>query len=303
MIDLTIIIVTYNSAGLMRDCLESLRRHWPQRYGAQLVVVDNASQDDTAAIILAEFPEVRLLQSPENLGFGRGNNLGMQAAPARYYYLHNPDARLQGDSLDEALDILEVQPEIGVAGLPLVFPDLRPQTAAYAFTGPLKWVLQGLAVPRLARAVAVSQRLGWLRAGLRRLPMARSFLQTHAGGDFPMPQSREVDWVCGAALILREAVRADLGGGFDPAMFLYGEDEDLCIEARKNGWGVAQLGVTPVIHEFGWGSAGKASPDVARLKAESLKVFINKHFHRGSPRWAAMRALLWLKKRRWGVKD
>ena len=300
--DLTIVIVTYNSARFVRACLGSLREHMPRRYSSQVVVVDNASQDDCVAIIRAEFPEVQLVQSAENLGFGRGNNRGMAEAPARYYYLHNADAYLQGDSLDAALDLLEAQPGIGVAGLPLVFPDLSPQTGAYAFSGPLKWALQGVGVPRLARAVAVSPRLGWLRVALQRLPMARSYLHTHADSAAPQTPVSEVDWVCGAAMILREAVRRDLGGGFDPAIFLYGEDEDLCIEARKKDWKVAQLAVTPVIHEFGWGSAVGASPRVARLKAESLKVFIDKHFRRGSPRWLAMRSMLWLKKRAWGVK-
>ena len=297
--DLTIVVVTYNSQRFVRGCLGSLRARMPKRYRAQVVVVDNASQDASAEIIRSEFPEVQLVQAGANLGFGRGNNLGMAVAPARYYYLHNADAYLQGDSLDAALDLLEAHPGVGVAGLPLVFPDQSPQTGAYAFSGPVKWALQGLGVDRLARVVAIAPRLGWLRAMLARLPMAQSFVRTHAKG--ALPEVTHVDWVCGAAMILREAVRADLGGGFDPAIFLYGEDEDLCIEARRKGWQVAQLGVAPVIHEFGWASGGKPSQQVARLKAESLKVFIDKHFARGSLRWLAMRAMLWLKKRAWGV--
>lgn len=299
--DVTVVVVTYNSARFVRDCLKSLIANAPLLHSSQIVVVDNASKDDTVSIIKSDFPEVTLLESPENVGFGRGNNLGMAHAPARYYYLHNADAYLQKNVLDQAINILDGAPHIGVAGLPLVFPDMSPQTGAYAFTTPLKWALQGLRIPAIARRIASDPNLRWLHKPLATLPMARSFLRTHNGNAQTATKIALVDWVCGAALILREETRTALDGGFDPSIFLYGEDEDLCIEARKSGWNVAQLPVTPVIHEFGWGSSGKASREVARLKADSLKVFINKHFSRPGPSWAAMRAMLWIKRKSWRV--
>jgi GT2 family glycosyltransferase len=85
--------------------------------------------------------------------------------------------------------------------------------------------------------------------------------------------ARKVDWVCGAAMLLREEVRTQLTGGFDPNIFLYGEDEDLCIETFKNGWQIEQLQVQPVIHELGWGKNRKQFKIVAKYKADSLKVW------------------------------
>lgn len=300
--DLTIVVVTFNSERFVRKCLDSLVQYAPKRYTVDIVVVDNASSDETVAIIKAEYPQIRLIESSENLGFGRGNNLGMLNAPARYYYLHNADAYLQANVLDQALDILETAPQVGVAGLPLVFPDLSPQTGAYSFTTPAKWLLQGLGFPTLIRNFITNERFRWLRGPLSLLPMGRSFISTHSSENGSPDHTTTVDWVCGAALILREEVRIALGGGFDPTIFLYGEDEDLCIEARKCGWSIVQLPTTPVIHEFGWGMSGKTSPVVAKLKADSLKVFINKHFRRRSASWAVMRILLWVKRRSWGVR-
>lgn len=299
--DLTIVVVSFNSERFLRDCLTSLRQHRPTRHCAQIVVVDNGSRDASARIVAEEFPEVTLIKAGENLGFGRGNNLGMDAAPARWYYLHNVDAYLQENVLDPALDMLDADPSIGVAGLPLVFPDLSPQTGAYAFTTPTKWALQGLGVQKLAHFIATQQRLGWLRRLLSAFPIARSFLRTHSSDDGTPTGIVDVDWVCGAALLLSEQVRCGLGGGFDPEIFLYGEDEDLCIGARDLGWRIVQLPTTPVIHEFGWGSTGRTSPVVAQLKADSLTYFINKRFHRPGPAWAAMRVMLWIKRKAWGV--
>ncbi|WP_417268639.1 glycosyltransferase family 2 protein [Celeribacter baekdonensis] len=299
--DVTIAVVTYNSERFVRDCIGSLLAHSPKDFSTQIVVVDNASQDRTVAILKEEFPSITLIESSENLGFGRGNNLAMENAPARYYYLHNADAYLQGDSLNAALHILEHEQEIGIAGLPLVFPDQSPQTGAYGFTTPAKWLLQGLGVRHFAKWVATSDQAKWLRAPLSRISMAQTYIRTHSSAAAPLEHSVDVDWVCGASLILREQVRQDLNGGFDPDIFLYGEDEDMCIRAQQSGWRVAQVPATPVIHEFGWGSSGKSSPVVSRLKADSLKVFINKHFKNGSPKWLAMRAMLWVQKKRWGV--
>lgn len=299
--DVTIAVVTYNSERFVRKCLGSLLEHLPGDFSAQIVVLDNASTDKSVEIIKNEFPSVTLIESPENLGFGRGNNKCMEEAPARYYYLHNADAYLQDDSLNSALHLLEKEQDIGIAGLPLVFPDLSPQTGAYGYTTPSKWALQALGVRKLAKWIATSPSAALVRKPLSKVPMAATYIRTHSSQSGAPSQVTDVDWVCGASLILREAVRTDLGGGFDPAIFLYGEDEDMCICARQKGWRIAQLPVTPVIHEFGWGSSGKTSPVVARLKASSLKVFIDKHFRPGSPKWIAMRTMLWIQKKSWGV--
>ncbi len=301
-VDVTTVVVSYNSAETLERCLRSLQENAPQVYRSKIVVVDNASMDGSADLVRCQFPDVMLIECTQNLGFGQGNNLGMIEAPARYYYLHNSDAYLQTNILDDVIAKLDFEKNVGIAGLPLVYPDLSPQTAAYSHTTPIKWILQGLGVDKLVKGIT---KISWLHGVLKpliRIPVAGSFIQTHSNTVNDGQGFRDVDWVCGASMVLREEVRSSLGGGFDPAIFLYGEDEDICIEAKKLGWRVVQAPVTPVIHEFGWGKHRKQSKIVAQLKADSLKVFVDKHFHQGSVSWWAMNSMLWMKRKAWGVK-
>lgn len=299
-VDVAIVVVSYNSSDTLKNCLDSLLKHRPRRHSWRILVVDNASADGSADLVRQGFADVELIASAENLGFGRANNLAMDRQPARYYYLHNADAYLQDNVLDPALDYLDANPETGIAGLPLVFPDHSPQTAAYAFSTPLKWALQAIGLDKIVKRILRSGLVGRFAKPLSRLPLARTFVDTHLGPQDREAAAKEVDWVCGAAMIVRNEVKSALGG-FDPRIFLYGEDEDLCIEAAKKGWHIEQIRCTPVIHDFGWGKSGRTSPTVARLKQQSLRYFIDKHFPRWRPSWLAMRVLLWLKGLTWNV--
>lgn len=301
-LDLTIVVVSHNSSKTLRSCLQSLIDHGPNQYTYRIIVVDNASTDGSVDLIEAEFPDVEVLSLAENVGFGRGNNAGMAKAPARYYYLHNVDAYLQENIMDEALTYLDAHSETGVAGILLVFPDLRPQTAAYSYTSPLKWTLQGLRVDKIARWLVSSPAFIPLRPIFSHLPLAKTFVKTHAKHAIASAFAEEVDWVCGASLILRDEVRTALGGGFDPIYFLYAEDEDLCIESRKHGWRVEQLSLTPVIHDFGWGQVKKKrDKTVARIKLSNLELFVDKHFKNSSISHRYMKVILRLQRWAWGI--
>ena len=296
--DLSIIVVAYNSAETIEKCLRSVLDNLPRSLRTNVVVVDNASSDDSVAIVRDGFPEVALIESETNLGFGVGNNLGMDAFPAGYYYLHNVDAYLQEPILEDVVAQLDASPAVGIAGLPLVYPDFTPQTGAFSRSSPTKWALQELKVDKLVRGLLnfpLTRPLGGL---LRQTRFGKTFVGTHAPAAINEGKPLKVDWVCGAAMVIREEVRAQLGG-FDPNIFLYGEDEDLCISARAGEWEVVQLPVKPVIHDFGWGKRKGRSTKVAELKAASLRYFIDKHWHRPNPSWIAMRTLLWVKQRSW----
>lgn len=300
--DLTIVLVAYNSDKTLAKALKSIADFAPQHLRSRIVVVDNNSPDGSADLVQCDFPQVTLLRSPVNLGFGGGNNLAMRAFPARYYYLHNTDAYLQHPVLDDVIDAADRAPEVGIVGLPLVYPDQSPQTAAYAFSTPAKWALQGLGVGAALKKVLRWRVARRVLAPLGHTRMGKTFFAAEVGQSQRRPSNRlePVDWVCGAALVLRHQVFMDTGG-FDESIFLYGEDEDLCRAAAGKGWGVAQIDTCAVVHDFGWGTSGRASRRVAKLKAESLATFVNKHFQRGSPRWIAMRVMLWIKRRSWGA--
>lgn len=302
--DLVIVIVSYNSSETLFRCIQSIFDYQPKKYAFKVVVVDNASQDDSALLIRSNFPTVELIENDRNLGFGAANNIGMNNVPGRYYYLHNSDAYLQDDVLDNVISKFENNPRIGIAGLPLIYPDYRPQTAAYSFTTPSKWLMQAVGIDKFAKWMMKYPITSSMLSPVRSVPVAKNYIATHSqniNNNQEKLSYTSVDWVCGASMLLREEARVDVNGGFDPNIFLYAEDEDICIEVKKRGWEVVHVNSTPVIHDFGWGKHRKQSKVVARLKADSLKIFIDKHFKKGSASWCMMRFMLAIKRWRWGV--
>ena len=296
-------VVTHNSAADIEHCIRSLDAHFPPlgERRALVHVVDNASRDDTRAIVARlaeECPWLVLHEPGENLGFGPGNNVVLRNLKARAHVLLNADAWLVADSLTPALDYLAAHPKTGVIGLPLVFPDGSPQSHAFVSSAWHRWLLLLMGLRGLAKRLvgfAPTRKL------MQLMPFARNFVANHGmpGLDLADPdalaasatgEDRPADWVAGAAMVLSpEFVAAS--GGFDPKIFLYGEDEDLCIQAHRLGFAVTTLRTVPIVHKLGWGGDGGFCPIVAQMKYDSLKYFIAKNVNGGVNR-AMMRALL-----------
>lgn len=282
-LDLLTIIVTYNSEETIKKCIESVLNNIDCD-NHQVVVVDNASCDKSVKIAKTFEPKVIVIESEKNLGFGMANNLAMKRFSSEYYYLHNADAYLTHDSITPALSLLKREPKTGIVGLPLVFPDGSPQTSSYSFSSPTKLLLQMLHIHKLAKWFLSKKSSKPFLNILKSLPFGRTFSITHSIKNTPdnhmrseiVPDSMSVDWVTGASLIMRREI-LECTGGFDENIFLYGEDEDLCIAARNCGYIVKQVFVEPVIHEFGWGE-NKDIMQISNLKLESLMYFSKKHF-------------------------
>lgn len=301
--DAVVTVVTHNSVADIERCIRSLDAFFLPlgERRAMVHVVDNASCDDTRAIVArlaGEFPWLVLHEQGENLGFGPGNNMILRNVDARAHVLLNADAWLVADSFTPALDHLAAYPKTGVIGLPLVYPDGSPQTYAFIFSAWHRWLLLLMGLRGLAKRL-----VGFApaRALMRLMPFARNFAANHGkpGLDLADPDAlaasatgdvRPADWVAGAAMVLSpEFVAAS--GGFDPNIFLYGEDEDLCIQAHRLGFAVETLGTVPIVHKLGWGGNGGFRPSVAQMKYDSLQYFIAKNITGGVNR-AVMRALL-----------
>lgn len=207
----SVVIVTYNGAPWVRRCLGSLAGS-----GAEVIVVDNASSDDTCAIIAAEFPAVVLLRNGGNDGFGRGNNLGIRHALARgsrYVFLLNQDAYVLPTSITELTGFMDAHPEVGVVSPLHCSPD-----AEHVDLRTLRGYLQRHLPHYLADAC-----------------MGR--IQPHY----------ETFGVNAAAWFVRAEVwrRA---GGFDPLFFMYGEDDDLLHRWQHRGIRFALLPGSRIVH-------------------------------------------------------
>lgn len=240
--DVSVVIVSFNTCGLLRECLQSLSRE-TRGLSAEVLVVDNASHDESAEMVAREFPDVRLIRSDTNLGFAAANNRAFEVARGRYVVLLNSDAFVSPDALTRAVILMDAHPRAGLGGARLIGRDGAWQPAARQFPSLLnKWLtLTGLAA---------------------RYPRSKFFGRvdrTWADAD----REAEVDWVPGAfSIIRREAL--DAVGWFDEAFFLYYEEVDLCRRLKAAGYSIHYWPDLRIIH-----LGGESSKTVRRLHMSS----------------------------------
>jgi N-acetylglucosaminyl-diphospho-decaprenol L-rhamnosyltransferase len=206
-------VVSWNTRGLLRACLRSLAPE-AEAGRAEVWVVDNASSDGSPDLVREEFGWARLVDSNENLGFGRAVNLVADRTTAPWIAPANADVALEPGALDALLATGESDPRAGAVAPRLVLPDGSTQHSVYAF-------------PTLAFTFAFN-------AGAGRLgPRVADRLCLEGGWDPERP--RTVDWAIGAFLVVRRRAWDEVGG-FDPAQWMYAEDLDLGWRLARAGW-------------------------------------------------------------------
>jgi GT2 family glycosyltransferase len=233
-----VVIVNYGTAELAADAVDSVlaRRHGGRTVEVHLV--DNASPGGDAARLSAAHAErgwgdrVRLWPEPENHGFGRGNNvvlrhLAAAAAPPAYVFLLNPDARLKNEAIAILADTLDARPRAAFAGARIEKPDGTAVSAAFRFPSPAGEFVRALGFGPVSRLVPRAQ-----------VPLP------------PDTPEGPVDWVAGAAVLMRFAAIRDLGF-FDPAYFLYYEEVDLMHRAARAGWETLYVPRAEAVHAEG----------------------------------------------------
>ena len=250
---LSAVVVSWNVREPLRACLAALRAEGSGCLG-EVFVVDNASSDGTAAMVAAEFPEAHLVRNPENAGFARACNQAMRQATGAYICLLNPDAEVCPGALGGLVAFMDAHPRAGAAGPRLLNPDgsLQPNGGPFP----------GLAATFL-RATRVSS--------LRRRWFERRFLWGREGFE----REARVDQVSGACLVLRRGA-LDAVGMLDEGYFLYYEEVDWLLRARRLGWETWYVPSACVIHR--WGASTKQLPDAAlRHLADSQRRYFTKH--------------------------
>jgi GT2 family glycosyltransferase len=248
--DLSIVIVNWNTRDLLRDCLTSLL---PATTGlkAEVLVVDNASTDGSPAMIRADFPTVRLIESPTNIGFAAGNNLALREATGRHVLLLNSDTLVQGEVLREAVAWLDAHPQAGVMGPTVLNADGTLQPSCSSFPSLKNLALQLMGITRIARLDGY-RLTGWDRSTARR-----------------------VDVVSGAAMFVRRAAMEEVGL-LDESFFFYGEETDWCHRFARAGWEVVFVPLPAVTH-FGGGSVRALSHRRDVLLTEGTTRLHRKH--------------------------
>jgi N-acetylglucosaminyl-diphospho-decaprenol L-rhamnosyltransferase len=244
--DLSILIVTYNSARLVDDLLGGLADQI-RGLNAEVVLVDNASHDGTADAVSDRHPWVKLVRSTQNLGFAAGNNLAASHARGRVLLLLNPDALPEAGCVAQGLSLMDHHPTVGLAGARLLAKDGSTQPSGRMF-------------PSLAQEAIV---LSGLAA---RFPRSRLFGRLDRTWADPA-QAAPVDWVPGAFALIRRPL-FDLLGGFDERYFLYYEEVDLCRRIRASGMVVQYWPALRVRHIGGVSARTVAGATVARAGSQ-----------------------------------
>ncbi len=312
--DLVIVIVSWNVWDHLRACLTSIEDQsqpiderrpkkketsapstFVRRFGAhneatlQVVVLDNASEDATPTLLTNRFPWVQTIFSDENLGFTGGNNRALEAmgldvridekpaspengraehqpspaAPARFIYFLNPDTELLPGSLWALYRGIDQDATIGAIGPQLRYSDGALQSSRRRFPGPLTGFFEST----------------WLERTWPRNPWTRRY---HLA-DWPADARQDVDWLVGAALLVRGEALAALGG-FDPQFFMYSEETDLCRRIKQAGWRVVYDPAAIVIHAEGRSSGQVSARRHILFNRSKVRYACKWH----GPHWAAL---------------
>ncbi|MBP1657076.1 MAG: glycosyl transferase family 2 [Bacteroidetes bacterium] len=254
--DLSVIIVNYNVRQFLENSLTSILRAMEGLHG-EIIVVDNASDDGSAGMVRATFPQVRLITNPTNVGFARANNLALKEASGDFILLINPDTIVQEDTFRVMLRFLRDHPEAGLAGCKILNPDGSFQLACRR-SFPTPWVaftkIFGLS------ALFPSSRL-FGRYNLTYLDPNKSY---------------PVDAVSGSFMMMTRSAYTRVGG-LDETFFMYGEDLDWCYRVRQAGFQVYYVHETQIVH-FKGESTRRSNIDEVRVFYGAMELFVQKHF-------------------------
>lgn len=261
-VTVSVVVVSFNTCALLRRCLLSLAQQH-HAIAVDIIVVDNASTDGSAAMVAEVFPHIRLIRSAVNLGFAAANNLAFASCRGPFVALLNPDAHLPPGTLDVAVARMRAMPEVGLAGGRLRDEHGRAQPSGRMFPSLLNelLVISGMAV---------------------RHPHSKlfgRFDRTWADPQLPA----QVDWVPGAFTIIRRGA-LDRVGGFDERFFLYYEEVDLCRRIAGAGYQVWYWPDLEVTHVGGASSKTVTATDfsssgsqVTLWRMRSALLYYRKH--------------------------
>ncbi len=249
MIDISVVIVSWNAKEYLLRCLESIIGEYPPER-MEIVVVDNASVDGSGEAVSALFPTAKLARLTHNIGFGRANNVGIRLSSGRYLFLVNSDVWVLPGCLRELVTYMDTHPDVGMAGPMLLNSDMTLQ---------LSWTRR----PSLWRSFCRTTRLS-------RLFSRSVFFHGSSAPVLPMDRASSVEVLIGAFLVLRKETQEEIKG-FDERYFMYFEDLDLSLRVGNGGWGIKYIPSARAFHAIG--ASSHNSPlkcNIDRLRSQLI---------------------------------
>ncbi|GAA0872051.1 glycosyltransferase family 2 protein [Gangjinia marincola] len=245
---LSVVILNYNVRYFLQLCLQSVAKAL-EEIDAEIIVVDNASADDSMKMVAAEFPQVKCIQNTENLGFSKGNNVGIASAEGEYICILNPDTVVAQDTFKEVLAFAEKMPDFGAVGVQLI--DGRGHF--------LPESKRNIPTPR----VAFAKLLGKSNA--------------YYANDLKPDENGPVQVLVGAFMLFKKEVYKEVGG-LDETYFMYGEDIDLSYSLLNAGYQNYYFGTNKIVH-FKGESSPKDAVYLDRFYG-AMRIFYQKYFAR-----------------------
>jgi N-acetylglucosaminyl-diphospho-decaprenol L-rhamnosyltransferase len=259
-IELSVSVIAYRTPVLLKRCLEALEAE-RSSVGIDVTVIDNASGDGSADMVVDQFPWVRIIRNRQNVGFGAAHNQALRHATGRYWLVLNSDAAPRPGALRVLVDFLQANPRVAVAGPRLRYPDGTVQPSRRRF-------------PTVATLFVESTQI---QRFIPRNPVLQRYYLADRSDDEP----QDVDWLVGACLCVRAAAAAEVGL-FDESFFMYSEELDWCRRFRAAGWRVAYVPSAEVVHLEGGSSRLDLVARDRMFQASKLRYAAKWH-----GRWAA----------------
>ncbi len=260
---LSIVIVNYNVKYFLHQALTAVYKSEVD-FEYEVFVVDNASVDGSCEMVASEFPQVRLIESAENLGFSKGNNLAIRKSQAEYVLLLNPDTIIREDTLQQVADFMDTHEDAGALGVKM-------------YDG------QGEFLPESKRGFPSPKVAFFKMSGLARLFPKSKIFGTYHLGYLDEDEIHEVDVLSGAFMLLRKSV-LDQVGLLDEDYFMYGEDIDLSYRINQAGYKNYYYPKAPIIHYKGE-STKKGSLNYVLVFYRAMIIFAQKNIQRKSGKW------------------
>lgn len=275
MIDLSIIIVNYNTKEFLKKCIFSITKN-VKDVSYELIIADNNSSDNSAEMVKKEFPQIKLIVNKENVGFSKANNQGIKASrESKYVLFLNPDTIMQDQTIEEMLKFMDSHKDIGAATCKLIMPNGKIDDASHrGFPTPWNSFCHFTGLSRIypKSLIFAGYNLGWMN----------------------LKKTHEIDVLCGAFMLVRRQAGEQVGW-WDEDYFFYGEDIDFCYELKQKGWKIYYVPKVWITHYKGVsGGIKSVSKEISTASEETkrratkwrfdaMRTFYNKHYEQKYP--------------------
>jgi len=272
MLDLSIIIISFNTKDLLRDCLNSIIKN-KGGIKLEIIVIDNGSSDKSPQMVKQLFPQIKLIKNKENLGFSKANNLGIRKSKGKYLLLLNSDTIIMPKTLEIMINFMERNPQVGVSTCRVELPSGEIDLACH----------RGFPTPWRAFTYF---------SGLEKLfPKVRLFSGYHLL-NLPFNTIHEIDSPSGCFYLVRKKAIKEVGI-LDEDYFMYGEDLDWSFRFKQRGWKIVYFPFVKILHrKYSSGLKKKLQPSLFNYRIRektirafynAMRIFYNKHYKNKYP--------------------